>query len=431
MKARKIHAFLTAAAIFVLVWIGGLVTSHGAGMAVPDWPNTFGYNMFFFPVSKWIGGIFYEHTHRLAAAGVGLLVAILALWLFGYRARPLVKWGGAALAGAGVLGVFVFPAFRIEGALTIWAGAVAFGAGFNWPACGPAPGWLKKAGVAAFALVVAQGLLGGFRVTQMNDQLGIIHATLAQVFFALAAAICMFLTDYWRNLPGGEGDEEEEGDEPAETRKTQRWKDDGFIGDRLSKIKVWCGALSLLILLQLVLGATMRHQHAGLAIPDFPAAYGKIWPATDDRAIESYNQSRIEAEGCEPITAFQVWLQMAHRIAAYAIVILVLATLRRAWRELGWGNDLTRWALAWAVLVAGQGVLGATTIWTEKSADIATLHVACGALCLVTGVMMWLVARKVSRAVDVSRSGVNRARKPTLTFNVVVADFVQNGRSVS
>ena len=72
-------AVLTAVATLGLLGAGGLVTSHGAGMAVPDWPNTYGYNMFFVPVSQWVGGIFYEHTHRLAASGVGLLTIMLAL----------------------------------------------------------------------------------------------------------------------------------------------------------------------------------------------------------------------------------------------------------------------------------------------------------------------------------------------------------------
>src|SRR3954462_12506863 len=75
-------ACLTALATLVLVGIGGLVTSHGAGLAVPDWPNTYGYNMFFFPISKWVGGIFYEHTHRLVASFVGLLTTMLAVWLW-------------------------------------------------------------------------------------------------------------------------------------------------------------------------------------------------------------------------------------------------------------------------------------------------------------------------------------------------------------
>jgi len=55
-----VFALLTALATLGLVAVGGLVTSHGAGMAVPDWPNTCGYNMFFFPFSQWVGGVFYE-----------------------------------------------------------------------------------------------------------------------------------------------------------------------------------------------------------------------------------------------------------------------------------------------------------------------------------------------------------------------------------
>src|SRR5205809_2024063 len=86
------YAALTAAATLLLICVGGLVTSHGAGMAVPDWPNTYGYNMFLFPFSKWIGGIFYEHTHRLVASSVGFLTLILALWLWGRKARLLLRW---------------------------------------------------------------------------------------------------------------------------------------------------------------------------------------------------------------------------------------------------------------------------------------------------------------------------------------------------
>ena len=84
-------ALLTAAATFPLIFLGGLVTSHGAGMAVPDWPNTWGYNMFAFPISKWVGGIFYEHTHRLYASGIGFLTIVLMV----------VAWLKAQLSPAG------------------------------------------------------------------------------------------------------------------------------------------------------------------------------------------------------------------------------------------------------------------------------------------------------------------------------------------
>src|SRR5580765_4494048 len=96
-------ALLVALATFTLLIAGGLVTSHGVGMAVPDWPNTYGYNMFFFPVSQWVGGIFYEHTHRLVASTVGLLTSILAFWLYGRNARKLMWWLGLILLFLGVL----------------------------------------------------------------------------------------------------------------------------------------------------------------------------------------------------------------------------------------------------------------------------------------------------------------------------------------
>src|SRR5262245_43708036 len=79
---RWLHgcAVFTAGATLFLIWVGGLVTSHEAGLAVPDWPTTYGHNLFFFPLSKWAhsgSGIFYEHSHRLVASGVGLLTVIL------------------------------------------------------------------------------------------------------------------------------------------------------------------------------------------------------------------------------------------------------------------------------------------------------------------------------------------------------------------
>src|SRR4051795_3599510 len=85
--ALYLIALLTAVATFPLILMGGLVTSHGAGMAVPDWPNSYGYNMFLFPISQWVGGIFYEHTHRLMGIVLGVLVVALTRWLGGSSAR--------------------------------------------------------------------------------------------------------------------------------------------------------------------------------------------------------------------------------------------------------------------------------------------------------------------------------------------------------
>jgi cytochrome c oxidase assembly protein subunit 15 len=144
---RPLHWFavLTAVATFLLLGAGGLVTSHEAGMSVPDWPNSYGYNMFAFPFSKWTGGIFYEHTHRLWASVVGLMTTILAVWICLKDSRKWIKW----------------------------------------------------LGIIGFLLVVAQGVLGGLRVTMHMNSLGIFHGVIAQTFFALTCAIALFTSRFW------------------------------------------------------------------------------------------------------------------------------------------------------------------------------------------------------------------------------------------
>jgi cytochrome c oxidase assembly protein subunit 15 len=320
---RWLHRFAVFAAVatFCLIWVGGLVTSHGAGMAVPDWPTTYGYNLFFFPFSKWVGGIFYEHTHRLVASGVGFLTIILAVWLWLKEERRWLRWLGGVALGA----------------------------------------------------VILQGVLGGLRVTQMKDALGVFHATLAQLFFALMSAIALFTSASWR-------------------------------GVSVQKMSIYAtGALRYsfatvtgLILFQLILGATMRHQHAGLAIPDFPAAYGKLWPAMDPDSIARYNQARGEVVATNPITAFQIGLQMAHRATALTILVSVAWLAGAARQRLGGKSVLSKLSLGWLGLVLFQAVLGAATIWTNKAADLATAHVAVGALSLLTGVMSVLVASRLA-----------------------------------
>lgn len=373
--ALQRFTLLTAAATFLLVWMGGLVTSHGAGLAVPDWPNTYGYNLFFFPFSKWVGGIFFEHTHRLVASGVGLLTTILALWLFGRNSRPVLRWGGAFILLAGVVCCLVPQSPGRTGGNFLLAaiGLAALAAGFVWPKCQPSPKWLRTLGVIAFIAVVAQGVLGGLRVTLLQDQLGIFHAALAQLFFVLVSAIALFHTDFWRRLPPGAAD------------------------DRRGLRFLFLAAASL-IFGQLVLGSTMRHQHAGLAIPDFPAAYGKIWPDTDAASVLKYNQLRMDDKGYQPITAFQIVLQMAHRMMAAVIFVTVGICAWLARRQLGRQDLLSRLALGWFLLIVTQILLGAATIWTGKTADITTAHVACGALSLMTGGLISILSFRLLAA---------------------------------
>src|SRR5205085_2725076 len=89
-----------AAATFPLIFMGGLVTSHGAGMSVPDWPNSYGYNMFLFPPRLWIGGILYEHTHRLMGTVVGMLSIALAITSWAVEKRRWVRLLAAATLAA-------------------------------------------------------------------------------------------------------------------------------------------------------------------------------------------------------------------------------------------------------------------------------------------------------------------------------------------
>ncbi len=311
------YAVLTAAATLALICFGGLVTSHGAGMAVPDWPNTFGYNLFFFPMAGWVGGVFYEHTHRLVASGVGLLTAVLAVWL----------WFGDSRR------------------------------------------WLRWLGVLAFFAVALQGVLGGLRVVLFKDEIGIFHAALAQLFFVLTCSIALFTSRWWSGAP---------------SLKSVRTDTGG-----LRRLFLFA---TLLIFGQLLLGATMRHQHAGLSIPDFPAAYGRLWPALDAESVARYNRDRVEVNAVNPITAFQIVLQMAHRIVALAILLLVARAAWQANRRLSRRHPLAKVSSAWLGLIVGQVLLGAATIWTGKSAYIATAHVAFGALSLMTGAMLAIIA---------------------------------------
>jgi heme a synthase len=382
-------AVLTALATLALIGLGGLVTSHGVGMAVPDWPTTYGYNMFAFPISQWVGGIFYEHTHRLWASGVGLLTTILALWLFGRKARPFLRWTGSIFFACGVLGVIFLHDKHYTGLTLLIVGAAALAAGFFWPGCEPAEKWLRKLGVLAFVAVSLQGLLGGLRVTLIKDELGIFHAALAQAFLVLVCAIALFTSKWWNNL----------------TEKFAPTLDS-------AGLRRWFVAGTVLIFAQLVVGATMRHQHAGLSIPDFPLAYHKLWPAMDPASIRVYNQNRVEVDATNAITAFQIGLQMVHRLMALLIFVVVSYSAWFTRRKLGPQNPLSKSALVWFGLIVLQILLGAYTIWSNKAADVATAHVMTGAVSLVTATLLTIVsfrllipARVTNRAAESADSG--------------------------
>src|ERR1700761_6414203 len=103
MRALNRFVWLPRRAPAFLDCSGGMVTSKGVGLAVPDWPTTFGYNMFLFPISKWVDGILFEHIHRLIASTVGFLTLILAAWLWRSDDRPWVRNLGFLAVGGVIL----------------------------------------------------------------------------------------------------------------------------------------------------------------------------------------------------------------------------------------------------------------------------------------------------------------------------------------
>ena len=129
----------------------------------------------------------------------------------------------------------------------------------------------------------------------------------------------------------------------------------------------------------------MRHQHAGLAVPDFPLAYGKAWPPMDAAFLEKINSHRLGTEQLNPVTAFQIGLQMTHRLVALSILLLVGCVAWKARGEQCPGSFPAKFAGAWWGVICLQAALGAATIWSNKAADVATAHVLCGALSLLAG----------------------------------------------
>ena len=305
-------ALLTAAATFPLIFMGGLVTSHGAGLTVPDWPNSFGYNMFALPWSYWVGGVVYEHTHRLMGSIVGMLSILLALWAWKTEERRWVRWLTVAVVGA----------------------------------------------------VIVQGVLGGLRVVLVNLDLAIVHACIAQAFFGLAAAVAVVTSRWWMGAPGS-----------AASRSAHS----------AQGLLILAGVALALIYLQLVAGAVMRHYQAGLAIPDFPLAYGHLVPPLDltDVQLRTLNGERIAA-GLTSTTTFQIGIHFLHRLGAVLVSIALVVLCHLALRRYADEPALRRPAVLLLVLLVAQLTLGVMTVLMRKPADVASGHVAVGALVLVT-----------------------------------------------
>src|SRR5262249_24839307 len=225
--------------------------------------------------------------------------------------------------------------------------------------------------------------LGGLRVTLMKDQIGIFHACVAQAFLGLLTFIALATTQFWRSLPALAG--------PNLTALSSQAR------RRLVSIKALAVAITVAIYVQLALGATMRHQHRDLAILDFPTANGAWIPDTSTTALAKINAWR-DARALSDVTAFQIWLQVAHRFLAFIIAIAIIAICCRVWTEARTFAALMRLSVLWVVLVLSQIALGGWVIWSNKAADVATAHVALGAIMLSFGVSISAVCWRVSQS---------------------------------
>ncbi len=293
---RGLHVFalVLAAATLALIFVGGLVTSTGSGLAVPDWPLSFGQ---FFP--RMVGGVLYEHGHRMVAATVGALTVAFAI------------------------------ATSLVATHTI----------------------VRRLALAAVGTVVAQGVLGGLTVIfLLPPAISSAHACLAQAFLCITVALAVITHPDWV---------------PA----TRAPADPGY-----ARLTV---ATAATVYGQLILGAVMRHTGAGLAIPDFPLAFGRILPPFESSAIV---------------------IHFLHRMGALAVVTMVAWSAARTLRTHTAERGLVRPAMLAVVLVAMQVTLGALTIWTRKAVLPTTAHVAVGAAILGTTVVLALRARRAAAA---------------------------------
>tara|TARA_B100001939_G_C16922133_1_gene609879 strand:- start:264 stop:1529 length:1266 start_codon:yes stop_codon:yes gene_type:complete len=387
-----LHRFtvLSVLCTFVLITMGGLVTSREAGLTVPDWPTSFGYNMFLLPFDQWLGkfGIFEEHAHRLMASIVGLLTATVAIWMWARESagRPRTLAIALVLVTLGLMGV------RTQTMFVVMAAVASVMAVLSIVKIIGNRSALRWWAALAYSMVIVQGVLGGLRVTQLKDQIGVLHGTLAQIFLIVLTCIALFTSRWWKESRAAES---------VKKLVPQVVRSHFFYA-------------TLLIFLQLILGATMRHQHAGLPVWDFPKAHGQWWPSTEEGMLSKYNADRtalqnqlytnqesVDARGNptvflttgKDIQASHISLHMFHRVMAVLILGLVLGTTILAHRKLGKSHALSKLSLLWLGLVLIQATLGILTVLKYKPADIATLHVLFGAATLLTGAMGTVISR--------------------------------------
>ena len=295
---RHRFAVVTVAATLALIFIGGLVTSTGSGLSVPDWPLSYGMVM-----PPMVGGVFYEHGHRMAATAVGFLTLVLAVWTARAERRPAIR--------------------RLA-----WA---------------------------ALAAVIAQGVLGGLTVIYLlPTPVSVAHACLAQLFFCTVIAIATTTSREWLGEQvGNVGDAEARRlapPNPPPGAVRLRRPPPSQLADDNSGVRAAAVVATAAVFVQLLLGAVMRHIGAGLAIPDFPTSFGRWVPPLDSVPVAVHFAHRL---GALVVVALVVRLVVAARRAADRRFRRPAALLL--------GLVLAQVALGAATVLTGKAVTPTTT----------------------------------------------------------------------
>jgi len=227
--------------------------------------------------------------------------------------------------------------------------------------------WARWMALGVLGAVIFQGILGGLRVVLVKLDLAVVHACIAQAFFCYAAAMAVVTSKWWFGNATGVAQVSEPAVDGRDARGTFA----------IAVVAV------LLIYLQLGVGALMRHYQAGLAIPDFPASYGRVLPPTNAAELHAANAHRTFDLNLPQVTLSQIWLHFGHRLGALFVTIALLALIIRILIARP-PAALVRPALLLIPLLIAQITLGILTVLWRKPADIASFHVAIGALTLVT-----------------------------------------------
>jgi heme A synthase len=185
------------------------------------------------------------------------------------------------------------------------------------------------------------------------------HATLAQLFFTLTVFISLVTSRSW-----------------IEAKST--------MVEKASEAHLWGIAAGATVLVQLILGAFMRHTGSGLAIPDFPLSYGGLWPFADAESIDAW-RAYLELP---PVESAQIAIHFLHRLWAVVTLCVVLGCGRHMFKRYRFESALTEPSLVLGILIAMQFLLGALTVWTGRNIEVATAHVGVGALTLATSAIL-------------------------------------------